>query len=140
MFAALAESGALTTMALAELWRFEDPEEAAVTVKLRAGDRSALDYHRSRGRVGFAAHAEIAEKAAQWWQQHSHGSTALSAPTRTLVEEINAEIAARRANAGETGEAVVGEGPTHHPRRRHRRHTPQLPTTGGQRLPVGQER
>ena len=112
MFAALAESGALTTVALAELWRFEDPEEAAVTVKLRAGDRSALDYHRSRGRVGFAAHAEIAEKAAEWWQQHSAGSTALSAPTRTLVEEINAEIAARRANAGETGEAVVGEGPT----------------------------
>ena len=111
MFAALAESGALTTVALAELWRFEDPEEAAVTVKLRAGDRSALDYHRARGRVGFAAHAEIAEAAAQWWQQHSAGSTALSAPTRTLVEEINAEIAARRANAGETGEAVVGEGP-----------------------------
>ena len=112
MFAALAESGALTTVALAELWRFEDPEEAAVTVKLRAGDRSALDYHRSRGRVGFAAHAEIAEKAAEWWQQHSQGSTALSAPTRTLVEEINAEIAGRRAAAGETGEAVVGEGPT----------------------------
>ena len=112
MFAALAESGALTTVALAELWRFEDPEEAAVTVKLRAGDRSALDYHRARGRVGFAAHAEIADAAAEWWQQHSEVSTALSAPTRTLVEEINAEIAARRAAAGETGEAVVGEGPT----------------------------
>ena len=112
MFAALAESGTLTTVALAELWRFDDPEEAAVTVKLRAGDRSALDYHRARGRVGLAAHAEIADAAAEWWQQHSEVSTALSAPTRTLVEEINAEIAARRAAAGETGEAVVGEGPT----------------------------
>ena len=99
MFAALAESGALTTVALGELWRFEDPDEAAATVKVRAGDRCALDYHRSRGRVGFAAHAETAETAARWWQQHSQETTALSAPTRTLVEEINAAIADRRAAA-----------------------------------------
>jgi len=112
MFAALAESRTLTTVGLAELWRFEDPNEAAVTVKLRAGDRSALDYHRSRGRVSLAAHAEIPEAAAEWWQAHAEGSTALSAPTRSLVEEINAEIAARRAATGETGEAILGEGPT----------------------------
>lgn len=112
MFAALAESRTLTTVALAELWRFADPAEAAVTVKLRAGDRTALDYHRSRGRVSFAAHAEIAEAAAQWWQQHASGSTALSAPTRAITDEINAEIAGRRAAADETGDAVLGEGPT----------------------------
>ena len=112
MFAALAESRALTTVGLAELWRFEDPNEAAVTVKLRAGDRTALDYHRSLGRVSYAAHAEIPEAAAEWWQHHAQGSTALSAPTRALVEEINAEIAARRVAAGETGEAISGEGST----------------------------
>ena len=112
MFAALAESRTVTTVALAELWRFEDPNEAAATVRLRAGDRSALNYHRSRGRVSFAAHAEIADAAADWWQQHATGSTALSAPTRDVVEEINAEIAARRAAAGDTGEAVIGEGPS----------------------------
>ena len=112
MFAALAESRTVTTVALAELWRFEDPNEAAATVRLRAGDRSALNYHRSRGRVSFAAHAEIADAAADWWQQHATGSTALSAPTRDVVEEINAEIAARRAAAGDTGDAAIGEGPT----------------------------
>ena len=112
MFAALAESRTVTTVALAELWRFEDPNEAAATVRLRAGDRSALNYHRSRGRVSCAAHAEIAEAAADWWQRHAAGSTAVSAPTRDVVEEINAEIAARRAAAGETGQAVIGEGPT----------------------------
>ena len=112
MFAALAESRNVTTVALAELWRFTDPAEAAVTVKLRAGDRSALDYHRSHGRVTCTAHAEIAEAVADWWQDHATETTAMSAPTRDIVEEINTEIARRRAAAGQTGEPVLGEGPT----------------------------
>ena len=36
----------------------------------------------------------------------------MSAPTRTITDEINAEIAGRRAAAGETGDAVLGEGTT----------------------------
>ena len=111
MFAALAEAGTVTTVALAELWRFEDPAEAAATVRLRAGDRNSLDYHTQRGRVSEAAHSEVAETAADWWQARPEATRALSAPTRDLVAEINAEIAARRHAAGETGEGVLGEGP-----------------------------
>ena len=111
MFAALAEAGTVTTVALSELWRFEDPAEASATVGLRAGDRRSLDYHTERGRISEAAHSEVAELAADWWQARPEATRALSAPTRDLVAEINAEIAARRHAAGETGEGVLGEGP-----------------------------
>ena len=111
MFAALAEARTVTTVALTELWRFDDHDEAAATVRLRAGDRNALDYHQDRGRISEASHGEVAEAAADWWQDRQDHSTALSAPTTDLVSEINAEIAARRHAAGETQQAVLGDGP-----------------------------
>ena len=54
--------------------------------------------------------AELGAAAADWWAARRHQDTIITAPTLRLVAEVNAEIAARRHRAGETGEAVLGEG------------------------------
>ena len=97
---------------LSELWRFCDLDEARATVGLRSGNVAALAYHTERGRVHDSTEAELAAAAAGWWAARRDQDTIITAPTRRLVAEINAEIAARRHTDGETGVAVLGEGDT----------------------------
>ena len=97
---------------LSELWRFHDLDEARATVGLRSGNVDALAYHTERGRVHDSTEAELAATAADWWAARRDQDTIITAPTRRLVAEINAEIAARRHTAAETGVAVLGEGDT----------------------------
>ena len=110
VFASAARSGTVQVAPLSELWRFSDPAEAAATARLRVGDPTALRYHHRHGRVSSAAYTETAAAVGDWWEQHRDEATLISAPSHALVGEINAEIAARRAAAGETGPAVAGDG------------------------------
>ena len=110
LFASAARSGTVQVAPLSELWRFSDPAEAAATARLRVGDPAALRYHHRHGRVSSAAYTQTAAAVGDWWEQHRDEATLISAPSHALVGEINAEIAARRAAAGETGPAVAGDG------------------------------
>lgn len=110
VFSSAARSGTMPVAALSELWRFSDPAEAAATARLRVGDAAALRYHHRRGRVAAAAHTEVPELVGDWWEKHRDETVLVSAPSQALVREINAEIAGRRASAGETGPAVTGDG------------------------------
>ena len=113
VFQSLADRPDLVPAAvLSELWRFCDRDEARATVGLRSGNADALAYHTERGRVHDSTEAELASTAAGWWAARRDQDTIITAPTRRLVVEINAEIAARRHNGAETGEAVHGEGDT----------------------------
>lgn len=95
---------------LSELWRFSDHDEARATIGLRQGQRDALDYHAHRGRVHDTTEAEVADFAAAWWAERPGQDTIITAPTLSLVREINTQIAARRHRAGETGHIVQGAG------------------------------
>ena len=95
---------------LYQLWRFADRDEARATIGLRQGETAALDYHATRGRVHDTTEAELADFAADWWEERRGQSTIITAPTLSLVREINTEIAARRRRAGETGDIVQGAG------------------------------
>ncbi|MDE0137313.1 MAG: relaxase domain-containing protein, partial [bacterium] len=95
---------------LSELWRFSDHDEARATIGLRQGQKTALDYHHKRGRVHDSTEAEVAGFAAAWWEERRGLDTIITAPTLSLVGEINTEIAARRHRAGETGHRVQGAG------------------------------
>ena len=110
VFASAARSGTVQVAPLSELWRFSDPAEAAATARLRVGDPAALGYHHRHGRVSSATYTQTAATVGDWWEQHHDEATLISAPSHALVGEINAEIAARRAAAGETGPAVAGDG------------------------------
>ena len=110
VFASAARSGTVQVAPLSELWRFSDPAEAAATARLRVGNPAALRYHHRHGRVSSAAYTETAATVGDWWEQHRDEATLISAPSHALVGQINAEIAARRAAAGETGPAVAGDG------------------------------
>ena len=113
VFQALADRPDLVPGAvLSELWRFCDRDEARATVGLRRGNVDALAYHTERGRVHDSTEAELAAVAADWWAARRHQDTIITAPTLRLVADINSAIAARRHRAGETGEAVLGEGDT----------------------------
>ena len=113
VFQSLADRPDLVPSAvLSELWRFCDRDEARATVGLRSGDVAALAYHTERGRVHESTEAELAATAADWWAARRDQDTIITAPTRRLVAEINAEIAARRHTGAETGVAVLGEGDT----------------------------
>ena len=113
VFAALADRPDLVPGAvLSELWRFCDRDEARATVGLRSGDVDALAYHTERGRVHDSSEAELPAVAADWWAARRDQDTIITAPTLRLVADINSEIAALRHRAGETGEAVLGEGDT----------------------------
>ena len=95
---------------LSQLWRFADHDEARATIGLRQGEKAALDYHTTRGRVHDTTEAEMADFAAAWWEARPGQDTIITAPTLRLVGEINTEIAARRHRAGETGDVVQGSG------------------------------
>ena len=111
VFQGLADRPDLVPAALlSELWRFEDRDEARATIGLRVGDKSALDYHTERGRVHDTTEPELADFAAAWWEQRRDQNTIITAPTLSLVTEINTEIAARRHRSGETGDIVSGAG------------------------------
>lgn len=95
---------------LSQLWRFSDHDEARATIGLRQGQKAALDYHNTRGRIHDTTEAELANFAADWWEARPNQNTIITAPTLSLVGEINTEIAARRHQAGETGDMVQGAG------------------------------
>ena len=110
LFDALARADRGCVTSLHELKRFKDPNEAAATVLIRSGNIAGLDYYTQAGRISEFAANEIATAAADWWEQRRAVTTVVAAPTRDITNEINVEIAQRRAAAGETGKAVIGSG------------------------------
>jgi len=110
MFDALAASHVLPVFTLNQLWRFDDPAEAQATAEIHRGLKQGLDYHRDRGRITVGASGDAAAAAADWWEHHHDRTTLVSAPTVEMARQINAEIAERRAQTGETGAAVAGTG------------------------------
>ena len=119
LFAALTDTGALlTTVALGELWRFDDPAEAAATVELRrgcrrgdgAGDGDGLTFYRDRGRVSFSSHTDVAGLAQAWWAARRDRQVIISCATTALMNNVNTTIAAARHRAGETGAVITGSG------------------------------
>ena len=122
LFAALTDTGALlATVALGELWRFDDPAEAAATVELRrgrrdgdgaggAGDGDGLTFYRDRGRVSFSSHTDVAGLAQAWWSARRDRQVIISCATTALMNNVNTAIAAARHRAGETGAVITGSG------------------------------
>ncbi|MYH71449.1 relaxase domain-containing protein [Candidatus Poribacteria bacterium] len=145
MFDALAACDVLPAFTLSQLWRFDDPAEAKATSAIHRGLKQGLDYHRDRHRITDGSGADAAAAAADWWKHHRHHTTVICAPTLELAQQINAEIADRRSQAGETGEAVAGTGDltirvgdivTTRRNDRHRRANDGLPVRNGDRWTV----
>ena len=145
MFDAFAAAEVLPVMTLNQLWRFDDPAEAQATAAIHRGLKEGLDYHRDRDRITSGSHADAAVAAAEWWERRRDRATIISVPTLELARHVNAEIACRRADAAETGEAVSGTGDgairigdivTTRRNDRHRRANDGLPVRNGDRWVV----
>ncbi len=83
--------------------RFDDPVEAAASLDLRAGDRSAVGFYLDHDRVHTGdTDTCLQDVLAAWTDDQAHGRESLMlAPTRELVTRLN--HAARRTRLAGTG-------------------------------------
>ncbi len=105
MFRLLAQE--VPSAELREVRRFDHPWEAAASVRLRAGDFTAIAAYDIRGRIRGADEETAYERAASsWLADHLHGKDVL------LLAGSNAEAAelARRVQAKLAGLGRVGDG------------------------------
>lgn len=103
---------------LTRVVRFADHGEAAASLALRDGDPAAIAYYADHDRIHTGTLTEAVHAAFRAWRaDHARGlDTALLAPTRALVAELNALARAERLTRAErlgipTGaEVVLGDG------------------------------
>jgi conjugative relaxase-like TrwC/TraI family protein len=117
IFRDLAEQGAAlgTTVRLAELHRFSDPDEAAATLGIRGGDPAALEHYLARGRVHVGDAGSATDQAFDAWRGDiaAGRSSLLLAASRDTVRELNEQARADRVEslAAHPGrEAVLADG------------------------------
>ncbi len=101
-----AEHGAIR---LTQLHRFTDPDEAAATLQVRAGDPDAVNFYTDRDRVKIADPAGLPDRLlAAWRHDQHHGLDSLMlAPTRRQVADLNQR--ARTARLGDQTPALQVE-------------------------------
>jgi hypothetical protein len=108
--AAVESGGALRLVAsqpwtpeLSLLHRFADPEEAAATLRVRAGDGAAVDWYCDRGRVRSGSREAMASAAYDGWKADMLAGkvTLMAAYTSADVAALAARARADRVAAGQ---------------------------------------
>ena len=91
------------TPVLTTLYRFRDPEEAAATLQLRAGDASAVGWYARAGRVRSGSREAMAQAAYSGWKNDMLAGkvTLMGAFDGTDVTELSAQARADRVRAGQ---------------------------------------
>ena len=91
------------TVELSVLHRFADPAEAAITLRLREGDSSALDFYEGRNLVvGGSAEAMLEQAYTAWHTDMTAGRrTLMLASTSAGVTALSARARADRVTAGQ---------------------------------------
>ena len=94
---------------LSELMRFSDPAEGAASLALRSGMPESLGYYLDNDRVHAGDLATLTDAVFTSWQRDCAGGrdSIMLAPTRGLVQELNARArAARLLDTPDDGPAV----------------------------------
>jgi conjugative relaxase-like TrwC/TraI family protein len=108
--AAVESGGALRLLAteagaveLDVVHRFDDPAEAAATLRLRTGDHQALAFYQARGRIRGGSRQDMTEAAYTAWLADVHaGRTSVLATTTTVdVARLAARARTDRVAAGQ---------------------------------------
>lgn len=88
---------------LSDLHRFTDPEEAAATLGLRAGEPAAIDFYEERDRVRSGTREAMLDAAYQAWARDiAHGSTSvLIAGSNKDVTALNMRARLERVTNGD---------------------------------------
>jgi conjugative relaxase-like TrwC/TraI family protein len=97
------------TPVLSTLYRFLDPGEADATLRLRAGDASAVDWYASAGRVRSGSREAMAAAAYSGWKDDmlSGKVTLMAAADGADVTELSAQARAERVSAGQVEDGGV---------------------------------
>lgn len=101
---------------LTEINRFTDPREAEVSMKLRDGETSVIDWYISHGRVDAGLREELPGRVFNAWHDSiKQGKSALMiAGDRHTVDALNQMARTSRVDAGlvtpEAGEASISAG------------------------------
>lgn len=100
------------TVSLAEVVRFNDAEEAAVSLAVREGDAAAVAWWADHGRLHVGSvDAQIAEVVTAWQADHRQGrDTIMLASTREHVRALNDEARSRRVATAEVDAAHCARG------------------------------
>jgi conjugative relaxase-like TrwC/TraI family protein len=121
--AAVESGGALRLLAteagaveLDVVHRFDDPAEAAATLRLRTGDHQALAFYQAHGRIRGGSRQDMTEAAYTAWLTDVHaGRTSVLATTTTAdVTRLAARARTDRVAAGqvEPGGVLLHDGNT----------------------------
>lgn len=88
---------------LSDLHRFKDPAEAAATLLLRNGDRTALEYYFDNDRVASGGRAAVFEEAYAAWDRDSSSGvqSLLVAHSARDVSVLNRRARANRVRNGD---------------------------------------
>ena len=91
------------TPELTVLHRFTDPDEAAATLKIRAGDGSAVDWYAGAGRIRSGSRDAMTEAAYQGWRDDmlAGKTTLMAAASGVNVTALSARARADRVAAGQ---------------------------------------
>jgi conjugative relaxase-like TrwC/TraI family protein len=107
---AIESGGALSLLAhdagaaqLTTLYRFHNPHEAEATLKLAAGDTSAIDFYAAAGRIRSGSRDGMVEAAYQGWKTDmlKGRTTILPAGQSIDVTRLSAQARADRVTAGQ---------------------------------------
>lgn len=74
-----------------DVLRFRDPEEAAASLQLRAGDQAAADYYLGRGRIHEGTTVDVADQVYRGWvtDREAGRSTIMMAASNAAVAGLN---------------------------------------------------
>jgi hypothetical protein len=91
------------TPELSVLYRFRDPAEAAMTLKLRIGDGAAVDWYASNDRIRGGSREAMTQAAYAGWKADMLAGkvTLMAAATNAAVTELSARARADRVEAGQ---------------------------------------
>lgn len=113
----LAEVASITDApVLTEINRFRDPNEADISLKLRDGDTSVIDWYVSHGRVDSGLREELPGRVfTAWWDSIKQGHSALMiAGDNHTVDALNQMARANYIDTGRVdpsaGEAAISGG------------------------------
>ncbi len=96
-----------------DVLRFRDPEEAAASLQLRAGDQAASDHYLARGRIHEGTTVDVADQVYRGWVTDRAGgrSTIMMAASNAAVGDLNTRAQTELRAAGViTGQPVALRG------------------------------
>jgi ATP-dependent exoDNAse (exonuclease V) alpha subunit len=94
---------------LADVHRFTEPWEAAASLQLRTGDRTAVEDYLARGRVHCGDQADMIHALFDAWHADTQAGldSIMIAPDENSVRDLNTLAQAQRRDSGQTGERAV---------------------------------